>query len=355
MKELFEKDVPLAKYTSIGLGGPAKYFFRASSLEELVDAVRLSREMKIRHLIIGGGTNIVFSDDGFDGLVIRNEFTGITIDESKDHIVVSANSGENWDELVKKSVSMKLTGIECLSGIPGTTGATPVQNVGAYGQEVSDTIVTVHAVDLKSYELVMINNRNCKFSYRFSRFKGRDKGKYFIYKIDYKLSKKDEPVIKYEELNNALTFELTGFEDLSRADKIKAIRKKVVEIRKRKSMVIDKKDPDSKSCGSFFTNPVVTLRQFEKLREENYPELNEARYHQDGTMVKIPAAWLVENAGFRKGYEIRGAAISSKHTLALVNKGTTSKDLINLSEEIISSVKEKFGILLQREPDFIGK
>ncbi len=351
---MFERDIQLSQFTSIGLGGPAKYFFRAVSLEELVEAVRVSREMKIRHFIIGGGSNVVFSDEGFDGLVIKNEIMGISSHESKDHVIVSASSGEDWDKLVNRCVSMNLSGIECLSGIPGTVGATPVQNVGAYGQEVKDTIAKVYAVDLNTHESVVFNNRQCKFSYRSSRFKEEDKGKYFIYRIDYKLSKRSEPDVKYEELNKALLRKSPYYPDLNRSEKIRKIRKTVLEIRRKKSMILDEKDPDSRSCGSFFMNPIVSLRRFERIRDENFPEMLEANYHHIGTTVKIPAAWLVENAGFSKGFEMNGAAISSKHSLALVNKGTTSSNLVNLSEKIVEKVRQEFGICLKYEPEVLG-
>lgn len=352
MKELFERDIPLSQYTSIGLGGPAKYFYTTRTVYELTEAVKYASAEHIRYFLIGGGSNVVFNDQGFDGLVIKNETKGIVINQSDSFSVLTVNSGEDWDSLVEKSVGLGLSGIECLSGIPGTVGATPVQNVGAYGQEVKDTIVSLIALDLDTFESVEFKNKDCIFEYRKSRFKNKDKGRYFIERVVFNLSGIIDPMIKYEGLANVLEKSSPDFVQLDRHEKLLTIRNTVIRIRRSKSMVIDTNDPDSRSCGSFFTNPTLTVPEFENLKATN-KKLASAPYFKDNEIVKIPAAWLIENSGFSRGYSKNGAAISSKHSLALVNRETSAKELLKLAEEICETVSEIFGIMLEIEPEVI--
>jgi UDP-N-acetylmuramate dehydrogenase len=353
LTEKFKKSIPLSEFTTIGLGGPAKYFFIARTNQELMDAVKYSNSLGIQFFIIGGGSNVIFSDQGFDGLIIKNEITGFELIDHDGYTELVVDSGEAWDDLVEKTVSLGLSGIECLSGIPGTAGATPVQNVGAYGQEVSDTITFVEGIDLESYEVKKFSNDECIFSYRDSRFKGKDKGRFFISKVGYRLSKLNEPCLKYEALNNEIRLNHGDFDLMERIMKLRIIRETVLEIRRKKSMVVDKDDPESRSCGSFFTNPILSVSEFENLKNQFSSELRLAPVFVDGEKVKIPAAWLIEKSGFSRGYSINGAAISANHTLALVNKGTTSKELLELSQIIMESVYKKFGIMLEPEPEII--
>jgi UDP-N-acetylmuramate dehydrogenase len=351
--EKFKKNIPLSEFTTIELGGPAKYFFTAKTNQELIEVVKYSKSLGIRFFILGGGSNVIFSDHGFDGVVIKNEIMGIDLIDHHEYTELVADSGELWDQLVEKSVRMELTGVECLSGIPGTAGATPVQNVGAYGQEVSDTITFVEVVDLETYEVKTFRSIECMFSYRNSRFKDKDKSRFFISKVGFRLSKLDEPCLKYEGLNKEIKSKHSNFDLMERELKLRTIRETVLAIRRMKSMVIDKNDPDSRSCGSFFTNPILNVSEFEKLKSDQSPELRSAPVYVNGSEVKIPAAWLIENSGFSRGFSINGAAISSNHTLALVNKGTSSKQLLELSQIIKDSVFKKFGIMLEPEPEII--
>jgi UDP-N-acetylmuramate dehydrogenase len=352
LKELFGRDFPLSQYTTIGLGGPAKYFYTTRTVDELVEAVRYASSEHIKFFILGGGSNVVFDDQGFDGLVIKNEIKGIDINEHDGFSELTVNSGEDWDALVEKSVGLGLSGIECLSGIPGTVGATPVQNVGAYGQEVKDTIVSISALDLETLESVEFKNKDCNFEYRKSRFKNKDKGRYFIERVVFDLSGIIEPKIKYAGLANEIEKSFPEFGNMGRHEKLLTIRNTVIRIRRSKSMVIDTNDPDSRSCGSFFTNPTVTVSEFENLKA-THEDLANAPSFMDNENVKIPAAWLIENSGFSKGYSRNGASISSKHTLALVNRKTSSKELLKLADEICDAIYKKFGIMLEIEPIII--
>ncbi|MBX7043611.1 MAG: UDP-N-acetylmuramate dehydrogenase [Ignavibacteria bacterium] len=352
MKELFEPDFPLSELTSIGLGGNAKYLYRVRNVDELIEAIKFARSEKMRFFILGGGSNIVFSDTGFDGLVIKNEVKGFECDESIDRADLRVSSGELWDEVVERAVGLSLGGIECMSGIPGTVGATPVQNVGAYGQEVSDVIKSVSALDLKTYELVSFDNRECGFGYRTSRFKCADNGRYFIAGVEFVLPKLNKVSPEYASLKESLDECGTDFESLDRQSKLSVLRSEVLRIRKNKSMVLDSSDPDTRSCGSFFVNPVLEKDRFTALCE-SYSGLSDAPARAENGFVKIPSAWLIEAAGFRKGYTENGVGISNSHSLALVNRGGSTAGLIMLSEKIKTAVTGKFGIMLENEPQFI--
>ncbi len=353
MKELFESDFPLSQLTSIGLGGEAKYFYRVFNVEELVEATKYAHSEKMKFFILGGGSNIIFSDMGYDGLVVRNEIKGFECIGSDDYAHLRVSSGEIWDEVVERAVGLSLGGIECMSGIPGTVGATPVQNVGAYGQEVSDVIQIVNAVDLRTFQPVSFRNPECGFGYRTSRFKFKDKGRFFISTVEFKLSKTNEVAPVYSSLKESLRNSGIVFDKLDRKSKLSALRSQVLSIRKSKSMVIDNTDPDTKSCGSFFVNPVLEADKFTSLCE-SHPGLNSAPARAENGLVKIPAAWLIEQTGFRKGYTSNGVGISKSHSLALVNRGGSSSALRNLSEMLKKEVLNAFGILLETEPEFIS-
>lgn len=353
MKELFEKDFPLSQLTSIGLGGVAKYLYRACTVGELIEATKFAHSEKIKCFILGGGSNIIFSDNGYDGLVIRNEIKGFECIESEDYAQLRVSSGEIWDEVVERAVGLSLGGIECMSGIPGTVGATPVQNVGAYGQEVRDVILNVSAVDLRTFQPVSFRNPECGFGYRTSRFKSEDKGRFFIAEVEFKMSKMNEVSPEYASLKESLQKNGIDLKDLDRNGKLSALRAEVLRIRKSKSMVLDKSDPDTRSCGSFFVNPVLETDRFKALCE-SHSALSKAPARSENRFVKVPAAWLIEMAGFEKGFAYRGVGISNSHSLALVNRGGSSAALKELSDMLKSAVFDAFGILLETEPEFIS-
>ncbi len=348
----FERDVPLAGYTTLGLGGKAKYFYECSGVEQLFSALEFAKRNGLRVHILGGGSNTIFPDTGFDGLVLKIALQGVRFVHDQGNVRVIAAAGEGWDKFVELCIRNNLAGVECLSGIPGFVGATPIQNVGAYGQEVARTIISVRAIDRQSLEEVEFSNEECMFSYRRSRFNGEDADKFIILEVTFALRPFGETQIKYPELRKSIDSSVQldtlapGFE------RLQAVRTTVLSLRKRKSMVIDPADPNSRSVGSFFKNPLLSqseLAAFEK-RARGSGISNPIPTFPSGDSVKIPAAWLVENAGFNKGYRTNGVGISTNHSLALVNYNGTTAELLSLAERIQSTVKSNFGIQLEREP-----
>jgi UDP-N-acetylmuramate dehydrogenase len=320
--------VILAQHTTLGLGGPARAWLAAATEDELIEAVqKAGRDEPV--LILGGGSNLVVADDGFPGTVIQVATRGLTIDGG----TVTVAAGEHWDSVVERTLAAGLPGLECLSGIPGLAGATPIQNVGAYGSEVADTILGVRVFDRKTLETRFWHNDICDFAYRTSVFRGDDR--YVILEVTFRLGA--PAPVRYAELAAA-----TG------PDPVPAeVRNAVLTLRRRKGMVIDPADPDTRSAGSFFTNPVVPL--------DRAPD-GAPRYDAGPGLVKLPAAWLIEHAGFARGYPGPGGArISTKHTLALVNDGTaTTAASLALAREIRDKVHASYGIALRPEPLLIG-
>ena len=293
--------------------------------------------------ILGGGSNVLISDVGFDGLVINIALFGVSDFEEKDGTrYVTAQAGEDWDGLVAYCVENGLAGVECLSGIPGFVGGTPVQNVGAYGQEVAESIVSVRCYDRQQNELVTLTNADCGFSYRKSIFNSTHRDQYVVLCVTFALRKGGEPKIVYKDL-----IEHFG----ERRPSLTEVRDAVLNIRRSKSMVIDANDPNSRSAGSFFKNPIVSREKLSELQADigNVPNF------PFGDAVKIPAAWLIEKSGLHKGFALGNAAISSNHTLAIVNLGGASaNDILALKDEIQRAVADKFGIALEPEPVFVG-
>lgn len=347
-----KKNISLSELTTIKLGGPAEYFFEFTSEEELIEALTFSKENDLDIFILGGGSNVIFPDEGFKGLVLKNNIRLIDSNRNNDELLIKAGAGNNWDELVRLCVEKGFTGIECLSGIPGSVGAVPVQNVGAYGQEISDTLVSVEAIEISTGFKKTFSNEECNFSYRQSRFKSTDKNKYVITSVSFLLFRK-EPEIKYKQLSEELP-ESYFAENTSFEKRLHIIREAVIRIRKSKSMVIVKNDPDSVSCGSFFMNPVLNEIEFNLFSESMKSFGYEAPFYKTGSEYKIPAAWLIENAGFKKGFSENGAGISSNHTLAIVNKSGKTADIINFAKNIQSAVIKKFNIQLLPEPEMVG-
>jgi UDP-N-acetylmuramate dehydrogenase len=339
------ENAPLAQFTTLGVGGPARYFADCSTEEHVIQALRWAAARSIKHFIIGGGSNLLVADRGFDGLVIRISLKGVeslTVDDG--HIVISAAAGEDWDPLVERSVNMDCAGIECLSGIPGSVGGTPVQNVGAYGQEVSQTIETVRVLDLGSMSVATLPNSECGFSYRRSIFNSVLKYRYVVLRVNFKLRSGGGPNLSYRELADR-------FADSKPT--LKQVREAVLEIRRGKSMVIDKGDPNSRSAGSFFKNPIISTVHYERLRAQAGRDI--PNFAAGEGFVKVPAAWLLENAGFPKGTVMGNAGTSRNHALALINRGgATAAEIILLKNAITEAVHTRFGIKLVPEPVFLG-
>ena len=298
-------------------------------------------------LLLAGGSNLVIADEGFDGLVLRIATRGIERRADDGAVRLSVAAGESWDELVAGAVADGLVGVECLGGIPGSVGATPIQNVGAYGQEVSETIASVRVLDRRSGEVLELAPEECGFGYRTSAFK-RAPGERVVLAVDFVLARGSESApVRYGELARALGVEL------GQSAPAEAVREAVLALRRGKGMVVDPADPDSVSAGSFFTNPILEADAFAAL-ERRAGERPPAFPEPDGR-VKTSAAWLVERAGFHRGYGDGRAGISSKHTLALVNRGgATTAELIALAREIAAGVERAFGVALVPEPVFVG-
>ncbi|MDQ3801966.1 MAG: UDP-N-acetylmuramate dehydrogenase [Acidobacteriota bacterium] len=343
------QNVPLAPLTTLKIGGAARFFVSAKSETEAVEAVRFARENSLEIFVLGGGSNVLISDSGFDGLVLQIALRGIsTFREADKTIYVTAGAGEDWDDLVKYCVEKNLAGFECLSGIPGFVGGTPVQNVGAYGQEVSETIVAVRALDRENNRITELANAECGFAYRASIFNTTEKNRYIVLGVTYALKLDGAPKIVYRDLQKFF-----GDKNPDLAE----TRAAVLKIRAEKSMVINAADPNSRSAGSFFKNPIVTNKKFAEIAErakslgiEEVP-----KFPVDEETVKIPAAWLIEKSGFRKGFRKGRAGLSTRHTLALVNaEGATARDILDLKDEIQNKVEENFGVELIPEPVFVG-
>lgn len=349
MISILKSDINLSDVTTIKLGGTARYFGQFNNTYELRELLIFAFKQNLRTQIIGGGSNIIFPDEGFNGIVLKNHIKELNYEIYGDDVILKAGSGNNWDDLVSFCVNEGFQGMECLSGIPGSTGATPIQNVGAYGQEVSEIILDVQALRKEDLSVVHFNNHECQFGYRTSIFKKEQKDKYIITEVTFRLKLNCEPQIKYKEVADEIERDDT-YHNLSVSDKLKYVRAKVIEIRKRKSMIVDSADANSVSCGSFFMNPVLNEDEYKAFEENIFHFPIKPKVFRTDKGIKIPAAWLIENAGFHKGINRMGAAISDKHSLALVNKGCTTKQLLSFAEEIENKVKQFFGIGLQKEP-----
>lgn len=340
-----QENILLAPFTTLKIGGKARLFIKAENEDQVVSAVKFAVENDFELFVLGGGSNVLISDKGFDGLVLQIALKGIEFGTEKDGITkVWARSGEDWDEFVKICVEKNLQGLECLSGIPGLVGGTPVQNVGAYGQEVSETISTVRVFDRKSGEILELSKADCKFSYRTSIFNSSEKNRFIVLAVTFLLKQNGEPKIVYKDLREFFA---------EKSPDLNETRRAVLQIRSSKSMVIDENDVNSRSAGSFFKNPVIPKEKLEKIKESYNSEV--PVFSVDAENVKIPAAWLIENAGFYKGYRNGDIGLSENHPLAIVNFGDAgSEDVIELKNLIQQNVREKFGIALIPEPVFVG-
>ena len=348
-----QKNVLLAPLTTLKIGGKARFFVLAESEDEVIQAFNFAKQNEFKIFILGGGSNVLISDNGFDGLVLQIGLKGISIIENGNGIIkIKAEAGEDWDKFVEFCVNKNLAGLECLSGIPGFIGGTPIQNVGAYGQEVSETIITVRVFDKKSKEILEFSNTECQFEYRKSIFNTKEKDRFIVLSVTYALKQDKEPKIVYKDLQKY-------FGD--KKPTLKEAREAVLKIRSAKSMVIDENDINTKSVGSFFKNPVITYEKFEDLKEsiknKGIIERDEEIpfFNIDENSIKIPAAWIIEQSGFHKGFKMGNAGLSSNHTLAIINRGNANADeVLHLMNEIQSNVKAKFDLQLYPEPIFVG-
>jgi UDP-N-acetylmuramate dehydrogenase len=375
------EQVSLAEYTTLHLGGPARRFATAATVTDLVDVVAAADRDGESLLVLGGGSNLVVADGGFPGVVVRAAADGARFAVADGAVEVTTAAGQDWDELVRRCLAEGLSGIECLSGIPGSAGATPIQNVGAYGQEVAETIVSVQAYDRAAGHVVILRAADLGFGYRTSMFKrqataaasgaggshpgqaGPDgaartaaaaTGRFVVLEVTFRLpaSTLSAPV-RYAELGRLL-----GVEEGRRVPAADA-RAAVLELRRGKGMLLDDDDPDTRSAGSFFTNPVVSAAAFAALCERLGAAIPIPHWPADPGQVKLSAAWLIERAGFGRGFQLAddpaGARISAKHTLALTNPGqATTASLIRLAKAIRDGVHAEFGVQLANEPTLVG-
>jgi UDP-N-acetylmuramate dehydrogenase len=347
---LIREQLALAPLTTLGVGGPARYFAEARSEAEVIEAVEFARSRRLPLFILGGGSNLVVADAGFPGLVLKVGIGGVSHSPTSDgRVLFTAGAGMEWDSLVAQAIEANCAGVECLSGIPGTVGGTPVQNVGAYGQEVSETIREVRVLDLQSLEVNRLRNAGCGFAYRSSIFNTTERDRYIILQVSFELREGARPTIPYADLQK---FFAGRAGEPTPAD----VRAAVHEIRHRKAMLIVEGDDDARSVGSFFKNPVVPQSISEELATRLESRgLQLPSYPAADGFRKLPAAWMVEQAGFTKGYTKRAAGISRKHALAIINRGgATAAEIIALKDEIQARVQDVFGIQLEPEPVFVG-
>jgi len=342
------QNVPLAPYCTMGVGGPARFLVEAAEEAAVLAAVRWAQERGLALSVLGGGSNLVVADTGVDGLVVKVALRGVSSREAGDGVAVTAAAGEPWDALVARAVERGWAGLECLSGIPGLVGATPIQNVGAYGQDVSQTVTAVHALDRRSGETVTLAREDCGFGYRSSRLKSGEPDRFIVLSVTYRLLPGRAPAVRYADLENDLA--RRGITRPSLAD----VRSSVLAIRRSKSMVLDPDDPNRRSCGSFFLNPVVDQATFERVSlaagDPAMPRWREA----DGR-VKLSAAWLIEHAGLRRGDGPGPVALSTRHSLAIVcREGARAADVAAFAREIRAQVEARFSIRLVPEPVFWG-
>ncbi len=347
------ENVPLAECTTFGIGGQARYFAEATSSEVLRGGVAWAKSQGLPLFVLGGGSNILVADDGFPGLVLRVRIRGLHSRIEGDKVTLTAGAGEDWDKVVAACISNNWAGFECLSGIPGSVGATPIQNVGAYGQEISETFVSLEALDLERAYLVTMTPDECEFGYRTSRFKTRERDRFIITSVTYRLTADGRPTIRYLDLQ--LYFKGGGIKSPALSD----VREAVLAIRRSKAMVIDIGDPDSRSVGSFFVNPVVTREAFEEIKKRARSFIGSDKdipsYSASSGRVKLSAAWLIERAGFERGYTYGNVGISQKHALAIINRGGgTAREVVELAGRIKLRVRSVFGVTLVPEPVFVG-
>jgi len=350
MRVNIREKIPLADLTSLGVGGPARYLVEARSEGDIRAALKFAKTNGVPLFTLGGGTNVLVADSGFPGLVLKIALLGV---EREGGGIVVASAGENWDALVKSCVESNLAGLECMSGIPGTVGGTPVQNVGAYGAEASAMIVSVRVLDRQTNGITILSNSDCRFAYRASIFNTTQRNRYIILNVTYSLRTESSSRIRHIDLERIFP----GGANPTLGE----VRDAVLKIRAGKGMILNEEDPNSKSAGSFFKNPLVIgktlLRMEEAARRRGClgPEESIPQFKAAGGVMKLPAGWLIERSGFHKGYGKGPVGLSEKHTLAMVNRGgATARDMFALMREIQAGVRGVFGIELVPELIFVG-
>lgn len=349
---VLQENITLAPLTTLKLGGPARFFVEAETIGEVQEAAAFAKSRNLSLFVLGGGSNLLVSDSGWPGLVLKIAIAGIDQRAGHDEhgkVIFDVGAGESWDRFVSHAVIAQCAGVECLSGIPGSVGGTPVQNVGAYGQEVAETIESVLALDLNDGQVRELCNDACGFSYRSSIFNTTERGRFIILRATYALTSGGAPRLSYADLSR----QFAGRESTpSLAETREAVR----HIRALKGMLIVPGDPDCQSAGSFFKNPVLTETQHEELKQRAAARgLSVPSYPALETHKKVSAAWLVERSGFAKGYGFGHVGISNKHALAIVNRGgAKAAEVMGLKEEIQRRVDEIFGVRLEPEPVMVG-
>ncbi len=348
------ENIPLAPLTTLKIGGPAKYFVEARNVAEVQEAVSFARSRDLPLFVLGGGSNLVVADAGWPGLTLKIAIQGINqhSGHSEDgKVLFEAGAGESWDKFVSHAVMARCAGVECLSGIPGSVGGTPVQNVGAYGQEVSETIASVQVLDLRDGDgqVRELCSEACEFSYRASIFNTTERGRFIVLRVTYALTPEGSPRITYADLQR-------HFEGRETPPNLAETREAVRHIRARKGMLIVPGDPDCQSAGSFFKNPVLSEEQHEDLKRRAAARgLSVPSYPALETRKKVSAAWLVERSGFARGFSEGRVGISTRHALAIVNRGgATAADVLALKEQIQHRVEEIWGVRLEPEPVMVG-
>ncbi len=340
-----QENVSLAPYTTFGIGGPARHFCAITSESDLLAALHFAKEKKLPHFVLGGGSNLLVSDEWYEGLVLHMQIMGVAAHPQGDFALYDAGAGEDWDGFVHRAVEDNCAGVECLAGIPGTVGGTPVQNVGAYGQEVAETITSVRAYDTEAEAFVELAAADCGFRYRQSLFNTTEAGRYIVTRVRFALRPGGAPQLRYADLQKR-------FPASNPTPSLPEVYNAVRAIRQTKGMLLVENDPDCCSAGSFFKNSIVEEGAVARVASAlGIAPDAVPRYPAGEGLVKIPAAWLLEQAGFHKGFAMGRAGISSRHTLALINRGSaTARDIHALRDEIIRNVMDRFGIRLKQEP-----
>ncbi len=343
------RDVSLADFTTLGVGGPARFFVDAPDTAAVADALRWARAADLALLVLGGGSNLLVSDAGFDGLVLRMANRGVAVAAAGDAVELSVAAGEVWDALVQRTVGEGWAGIECLTGIPGAVGAAPIQNIGAYGQEVAEVLVAVDTLERFTGEVQRFAAADCGFGYRMSRFKADPARRHVVTGVVMALRPGGAPTVRYGQVARVI--------DDADADLAKVSRV-VRDLRRSKSMVLDADDPNRRSAGSFFLNPVMSDAAADavaaRVAAAGLDPATMPRYPQ-ASGTKLSAAWLIDNAGLKKGYGEGPVGLSTRHTLALVNRGgATADDIVRFAGHVRRVVAERFGVELHPEPVFVG-
>ncbi len=343
-----QENVALGPRTTLGVGGFARYLVEARSEGDILQALSFATQRGVGVRVLGGGSNVVISDAGFDGLVICIALGGLTWAVDGEHTQLEVAAGEPWDRVVEQAVARNLAGLEGLSGIPGSTGATPIQNVGAYGQEVSETVVLVRAVDRSTRQAVELGAAECRFGYRDSFFKSEAPERFVVTSVRFRLATRRPPRPRYPDLQREL--EARGID----VPTLQQLRDSVLAVRSKKSMLLDAHDENGRSCGSFFLNPIVTREQADRVRQQSAPAIAPTYPQPDGT-VKLAAGWLIEQSGFHKGLRLGNVGLSTKHALAIVaHAGASASEVMAFAEQLSAGVAARFGITLSPEPSFWG-